>query len=255
MNTLAHKIIISTRPLTENDSLKDYLIEKGATVLDFPMIEICPVDLNDQIIYTLQNIISYQWIVFTSKNGVEYFYKLLNSLKIKTEKLALVKIAVIGKKTSEEVLKNNFKPFFVSLGNTSEDLLQELSGKIKINEKVLLPLGELAADTLEKGLTEIGTITRINVYKTSAPKVISEDILEKIRKNNYHLIVFTSPSGFRNFIITMNENRIVTDFRIACIGKTTEKEILKNNFKPLLVSSKSDGENFAKELETFFYKP
>lgn len=252
MITLADKIIISTRPLTKNDSVKEYLTEKGAKVLDFPMIEICTIKLDNRITNILQNIITYQWIVFTSKNGVESFYKLLKSLKINTETLVSIKIAVIGKKTSEEVRKNNCEPFFVSKGNTSEDFLHELSKEIKINDSILLPLGELAADTLEKGLTVIGPVNRINVYKTSIPKVISQEILEIIIKNNYNLIVFTSPSGVKNFKITMKANKIYADFRIGCIGKTTEKQILKYNFKPLVVSSIATGENFAKELETFF---
>jgi len=252
MNTLKNKIIISTRPLSKNDIVKQYLSEKGAVVLDFPMIEIYPSVISDKISNTLQNINSFQWIVFTSKNGVDCFFKLLKSLNISAEKYSSIKIAVIGKKTSDEVLKNNSKPFLISSGNTSEDLFVELFGKVKIYEKVLLVLGELADDILEKGLCEIVDITRINVYNTILPKTISKDIIEIIKSDRYNIIIFTSPSGFINFKATMNKNEIFSDFRVASIGKTTEKELLKNNCKPLFVSSKSDGKNFAKELENFF---
>lgn len=251
MNRLANKIIISTRPLSENDSIKNHLTEKGAIVFDFPMIEICAADFNDNIKNTFQNILAYQWIVFTSKNGVEYFFKLLNHFNISQEKLSSIKIAVIGKKTFEEVLKNNCMPFLVSSGNTSEDLLNELVLKIQPNENILLPFGELAEDTLEKELSKIANVTRMNVYKTIKPETTSKDIIESIRDENYDIILFTSPSGFQNFKITMEENGIYSNFRTACIGKTTEKEMLKHNCTPLFVSSRSDGESFAQELETF----
>ena len=254
MNTLKNKIIISTRPLSKDDTIKKNLTERGAIVLDFPMIEICPSVISESIINTLQNINSYQWIVFTSKNGVDYFFKFLNILNISAENFSLSKIAVIGKKTSKELLKNNCKPFLISSGNTSEDLFVELFSKVKIYDKVLLVLGELADDVLEKGLCEVVDITRINVYKTVEPKTISKDIIKRIKSDKYNIIIFTSPSGFNNFKTTMNKNGIISDFRVACIGKTTEKELLKNNCKPLFVSSKPDGENFAKELENFFIK-
>lgn len=252
MNALENKIIISTRPISKNDSIKNHLTEKGATVLDFPMIEICPNDLNESIKTTLQKINSYQWIVFTSKNGVEYFFKYLNSLNIHSENISAAKIAVIGKETSEEVLKNKCTPFLISSGNTSEDLLKEISEKIKTCENVLFAIGELAGNTLEKGLSEIANITRINVYKTIRPNFISKDIIERIKNDNYNIIIFTSPSGFMNFKIIMNEHKIFSEFRVACIGKTTEKEILKYTCNPFFVSSKTDGEIFVKELGTFF---
>ena len=80
-------------------------MDKGAIVLDFPMIQICPVELNNELSGILQQIISFQWIVFTSKNGVDCFFKLLLQSGIHSDILAKVKIAVFGKKTSDEVVK------------------------------------------------------------------------------------------------------------------------------------------------------
>lgn len=252
MSSLFDKVIISTRPLTKNDSIKNQLFAKGAVVLDFPMIKICAADLTIEIKDSLQQITTYQWIVFTSKNGVDYFFQFLNRLNIKTDDLSSIKIAVLGKKTSEEVLKNNCRPYLISSGNTSADLLSELADKIKPTEKVLLALGELAENTLEKGLFNPGKINRINVYKTIKPDIISTEIIEKIKKDNYDIILFTSPSGVHYFYKIMIDNKMVVDLRTACIGKTTERAILQNNCKPLVVSQKSNAESLVKELETFF---
>ena len=60
MSGLENKIIISTRPLSTDDSIKRNLIEKGARVLDFPMIEICPIELNEEIRELLQQLASFQ---------------------------------------------------------------------------------------------------------------------------------------------------------------------------------------------------
>lgn len=249
MSTLTGKIIISTRPLTEDDSIKNHLTAKGACVLDFPMIKTCGVELTAEQTLMLRAINDYEWIVFTSKNGVIHFYKQLNILNIDEQVIATTKIAVIGKSTGEEVLKHNKSPYLISSGKTSEDLLAEIQKEIKPCDKVLLALGELAEDKLEKGLIHSCIVHRINIYKTIELEYTSNDIIDRIRDDRYQMILFTSPSGFRNFNRIMLANNIRSNIRAACIGKTTEMELLKNNCSPLVVSPKSDAESFANEIE------
>jgi uroporphyrinogen-III synthase len=254
MKSLKNRVIISTRPLSDNDIISDYLSEKGATVLEFPMIEICPAEINDKIRNAINNLNSFQWIIFTSKNGVTQFFKIISQFSFLSSQF-LFKIAVIGEKTAREVIKYGVTPHYISSGNTSEEMLNELiNNHIKPKDNVLLILGKLAKDTLEKGLSQIAEVTRIDVYQTLPAKVYSKYILEKIIKDNYDLLIFTSPSGFNNFMTIINENKCFNKFRIACIGKTTEKEILKHKQNPLKVASKSEGLSFAKEIEKYFSK-
>jgi uroporphyrinogen-III synthase len=252
MSSLSNKIIISTRPLAEDDTIKNHLTAKGACVLDFPMIKTSGVELANERKSILHQINEYEWIVFTSKNGVIHFYKQLNAMNIDEKEIAVKKIAVIGKSTGEEVLKHNGNPHLISSGKNSEDLLAEIKKEIKPTDKVLLALGELAEDKLEKGLSKICIVHRINVYKTIELEYTSNEIIDRIREDNYQIILFTSPSGFRNFNKIMFANDITSNVRAACIGKTTEMELLKNNCCPLVVSPKSDAESFANEIERFF---
>ena len=252
MKGLENKVIISTRPLSQDDSMINYLTQQGAIVNEFPMIEISQAEIDDNISETLEQIDSFNWIIFTSKNGVKYFFNILKKLDLSITS-ENIKFALIGNVTSEELLKNGFKPHFVSSGNTSEYLLNELSnGMIGINDNILLCLGNLATTTLEDGLSAIAMVTRINVYDTNEPKNISKEIISKIKEDKYDIIIFTSPSGFSNFLRVMKKNDCSGEYRITCIGKTTEKEILKHKHKPLFISTKSDGINFAKEIEKYF---
>ncbi|MFA6923277.1 MAG: uroporphyrinogen-III synthase [Bacteroidales bacterium] len=253
MSSLKNKVIISTRPLSENDAMSEYLKTKSAVILEFPMLEIIPAEINDKIQKSINNISNFNWLIFTSKNGVIYFFNFLE--KIKGNKIIpdVIKTAVIGNKTAEELEKNGIKPFFISSGNTSETFLNELLEKhIKTNDNILLVLGKLAGNTIEEGLNKIADITRIDVYRTIETKIYSKKIIGKIKSDNYDIIIFTSPSGFNNFIRIMKENNCVKNFKIACIGKTTEKEILKHGYKPLIVPSKPDGLSLALEIEKYF---
>jgi uroporphyrinogen-III synthase len=249
---LEHKLIISTRPLSDDDSIKTALVGKGAVVLDFPMIRIVTNELNAEIRTAFANINSYNWLLFTSKNGVDSFFRLLRNYYPENV-CELPKIAVIGKTTASEVAKNGYKPEFISAGNTSEDFIAGLQSRITNNDKILLALGELADTKIEKILAA-GNLTRINVYRTIGTDTNSAEMIQRIRRDEYDLLVFTSPSGFRNFVKVMDGNNCKNNFRIACIGKTTEKTVLSMGYTPLIVSAKSGGDFFSAEIENYFTK-
>jgi len=251
MNTLTGKIIISTRPLTENDLIKSHLVAKGAQVLDLPMIRTECVELSETIKTVFTGLNDYEWVVFTSKNGVICFYDLLSKAGVEANILSTKKTAVMGKATGDEVLKRGGNAHLISSGRTAEDMLVEIKREILPNDKVLLALGKLAEDKLEIGLDGICRTERINVYKTIELEYTSNKIIDCIKEDKYHIILFTSPSGFRNFYKIMSANKIASTFRMACIGTTTEKEMLKNNCQPLIVSPKSDTESFANAIEKY----
>ena len=253
MKSLQNKIIISTRPLSDEDTIKSSLIGKGAIVLDFPMIQIVINDQNTEIQTTLANISSYNWLLFTSKNGVDSFFRLLKNNQSENP-VELPKIAVIGKTTASEVAKNGFQPEFVSAGNTSEDFIAEFQNTLNSTDKILLIQGELADNKFETGFAGKVPVTRLDVYKTLSTEIFPAEIVERIKSNDYDLLLFTSPSGFRNFLQVMNDNACGSNFRIACIGKTTEKEVLKQGYTPLIVSAKSSGDFFSTEIENYFTK-
>lgn len=253
MSNLKDKVIISTRPLSSNDTISDYLKGRGATVLEFPLIEISAAEIDRNSEHILREIETFDWIIFTSKNGVKYFFSILKTFNSYVIIPPNIKIAVIGKVTAEALNENGITPFYISAGNNSENFLKELSvGIIRENERILLPLGNLANDKLEKGLSEFAIVKRIDVYQTTETKNVSKEIIDAIRNDNYDLIVFTSPSGFSHFNNLMKENSCYKVFRIACIGKTTEKEILKHGYRPLIVSAKSDGVGLAVEIDNYF---
>ena len=254
MNSLKDKTIISTRPLSENDSIKNLLIYKGAKVIDFPMIEICDMGEaeSQEIATTLESIGDYNWLVFTSKNGVLYFFNHLRKNNMTLADIVHIRTAVISHKTAKELRKYNIEPNLVSTGNNAKDLFDELKDFIDPEDKILLPLAKSANDELETSLSEIAKAVRINVYQTNRPSQIATKVIKEIKANNYDIIIFTSPSGVQNFKSVLEKNAISADIRSCCIGTTTESEMLKNNITPMLVSHKSEGEAFVAVLENFY---
>ncbi len=248
---LKNKTIISTRPFSQHDNLKTGLRDLGATVLELPMIEILPSELTIQEKKAISNLSNYNWIFFTSRNGVKHFFKHLIDTNGNTELPQNTQIAVIGKNTVEELDYYGYKPDFINQGNTSEDLLNSfLKNKNPVNLNFLLALGNLASEYLEKKLSQNNKVFRVNVYKTKGADKINPSAWKPVNDNEYDLILFTSPSTFENFCrfydLSKNQN-----LKAACIGTVTAKVLEKAGVTPLLISGKSNSHGFVASIKEF----
>ena len=251
---LKDKVIISTRAIESGDSLPDLLKSQGAEVIALPMIEVSPSQLNNAEKETLQNLEDFDWLFFTSKNGVINFFKQLSDLKGSTALPENLKIAVIGNRTSSELDYYGYAPGFVSKGNTSEDFLEEFYKTVNPqNQKILLSLGNLAEDFLYNSLIKDNSVQRINVYQTDKPKTVDNSILDLIRQNKYDLIVFTSPSTFHNFCLYVEKDMIM-ELKMASIGSTTTKAIAEAGYSPLLTAKMSNVEGLGEAIVNYFKK-
>ena len=251
---LQGKVIISTRAVESGDTLPDILKAKGANVFSLPMIEILPALLPSDDKALLEKLENFDWIFFTSKNGVANFFKHLSDLKGSTTLPSTVKLAVIGGKTALELEYYGYSPDFISHDNTSVDLLENFYQAFNPQQlRILLSLGNLADDTLSNRLSKENDIKRINVYQTVKPKQADASILEMILQDQYDLIVFTSPSTFQNFCSFYQAGNIQS-LKTASIGTTTTKAINETGLEPLITAKKSNVEGLSEAIETFFKK-
>ncbi|MBB3186116.1 uroporphyrinogen-III synthase [Microbacter margulisiae] len=251
MRPLSGKIVILTQPLADDDSLSSHLEQVGAEIIRYPLIEIMPTRESPEKHSVFSQIASYTYIIFTSKNGVSYFFEYAAGSNTRKDIREEVRYAAIGNKTAAELQKYGIQASYVSRGNTSEDFVQELLQQNITGQEILLPLGTLAPDTLEQSLSSYNVVTRLNVYETRYVSIIPPEIIARIEGNRYDLIIFTSPSAIESFMHFMQQAGIRGDFRMACIGKTTARKATEMGIQPLLVSSKPDGAVFAKEIYSY----
>ncbi len=249
---LKDKIIISTRPLEPGDSLPDILKICGAKLLSLPMIEITPSSLDSQMIEQLNKLESYDWIFFTSKNGVINFFKHLIDVKGNTELPKTIKIAVVGYKTGLELEYYGYTPTLISDENTSEELLNQFYEKYKPeNLKILLSLGNLADNTLSNRLSTENKVIRINVYQTVKPDYADPEIIDLLKNDQYNLIIFTSPSTFTNFCSFFESDQI-GKLKMLSIGATTTKAINEAGFEPVITAKKSNAEGIRDAIIEYY---
>uniref|UniRef100_UPI003216A6BE hydroxymethylbilane synthase n=1 Tax=uncultured Draconibacterium sp. TaxID=1573823 RepID=UPI003216A6BE len=252
---LKGRTIISTRPVDTNDTLPQLLKNAGSTVLPLPMIQIEQTNISPSESDKLKNLDYFHWIIFTSKNGVASFFKQLIEINGNTSLPDSLKIAVVGEKTAAELDYYGYAPHLSGKKNTSENLIQELIDKYNPQaQNFLLPLGNLADNTLENRLSAANEVTRINVYNTVKPYKADKEILKTVSNNDYDLIVFTSPSTFKNFCHFYGTEKLA-DLKMASIGTVTTTAINEAGATPLITAEKSDAEGLYKAIVDYYQKP
>ena len=249
---LKDKTIISTRALEPGDSLPDILKSCGAKIRSLPMIEIAPSPLDDQMIEQLSHLERFDWIFFTSKNGVINFFKHLVDVTGNTELPGSVKLAVIGYKTGLELEYYGYTSTMISDDSTSEQLLDLFYKQYTPeNLHILLSLGNLADHTLSSRLSAENKVQRIDVYQTTKPAFADPGIIDLLKNDQYDLIIFTSPSTFNHFCSFYDRNQ-VGKLRMVSIGSTTTKAIKEAGFEPVLTAVKSNAEGLKDAIIEYY---
>jgi hydroxymethylbilane synthase len=248
------KVIISTRSMEPGDTLPELLKSLGADLQSLPMIEIVPARVDSHMIEHLNHMEFFEWIFFTSKNGVSNFFRHLIDVRGNTELPKTVKLAVIGHKTGLELEFYGYAPEFTSEENTAEEFLKKFKEKYKPDGlKILLSLGNLADNTLFNHLSIQNSPHRINVYQTIKPEHADSEILERIKNDLYDLIVFTSPSTFHNFCSFYN-TELISFLKMGSIGAVTTKAIQEAGFEPLFTARKSNAEGIRDAIIEYYQK-
>ena len=247
MNNLNGKIIISTQP--EAQKLQSILDEKNAKLIHFPTIKIEQQEITEEIKAKLKDISSFDFLFFTSKNGVKYLFRVLEDLKAALPKKT--KTAAIGKATAELLNEYGFPPKIINKGNTSADFIEYLKSEPELisGKRILLCLGNLAGNNITEGLSFLADFERINVYKTIRPPDFKPEIISIIKNKKYDWLIFTSPSTFENFLNIFKPDNF-SDFKnIASIGNVTSDFIKSKGFKPTVTAKKSTINDLINDIE------
>ncbi|NQU52474.1 MAG: uroporphyrinogen-III synthase [Bacteroidetes bacterium] len=252
---LQDKVFISTRPENKSEELAGLFANAGATLLEMPLIKIQGATLSESEKDYFNRLQNFHWLIFTSPNGVRYFFENLTAIQGNLKLPESVQIAVIGNKTEKALNEFGYLAAFKNPGSTGEDFADAFIQKISSNgnPNILLPLGNIARTVIQDRLAEFANCTRINVYDTTAANLVDSKILEQIENDNYEMLLFTSPSGIENFLNISTEIQ-TENIRIACIGETTSKTAIKNNIKPKVVAKNSTASGLFESIINYYTK-
>lgn len=206
----------------------------GAEVFVLPLIKISSLGNYIQLDSAIGKISDFDWVIFSSQNGVESFIKRLDCLGKDMRILSCARLAAIGPKTTEALEDYGLKIELQPKRFCQEGLLA-LFGKKKIKDKrFLIICSKNSRDLLTKGLKKLGaTVEIVYAYQTLPIKYNNKKGLYKILKD-IDVITFTSSScvlSFFKVVASLMCNSLLKNSLIASIGPVTSSVIRRLGFK------------------------
>jgi uroporphyrinogen-III synthase len=250
MVSLSGKRIVVTRPKHQSVALAALIEARGGESICIPVIEIAPMDDYTELDQELSRIDSYDWLIWTSVNGVAAVWDRFESLGIYPN-FENVCVAAIGPKTAAALEARGVLPDFIPEQFVAEAILPGL-GDVR-GLRVLLLRADIARAALVESIRAGGGIARdIPVYQT-LPAQPEPGVWEEFRAG-VEIIIFTSSSTVINFKRMVQEQgygveALPGDPLIACIGPITAATAAECGFDVAVVPQAYTIEGLIQALE------
>lgn len=256
------KRIVVTAPRNYASRLAEQIVKLGGLPLMMPTIETCLLDDYTQLDNVLKRIDRFNWIAFTSRNGIDAFFQRLNFFSLPARLLNKCQLCAIGK-DAERLLEICGRVDLIPKESSPAGIVDELSKITTIHEQtILIPVPEVIGipepDIVPKfvlGLQNLGMkVTRVPAYATRClSKNIYELELDLIRQGKIDAIAFSSTAEVESFLQMVNAKSDYNRCAIACFGPYTATNAEKLGVNVSIYSQDySSFAGFAAAIATFF---
>jgi uroporphyrinogen III methyltransferase/synthase len=222
------RTIAVTRDAAGNAEMAQKIILRGGNPLEFTTMVLQPLTNRNEFLQVLTELRDYDWVIFTSPNGVDVFFDAIGALGKDARIFASVRLATLGVKTAECLARYGIRADFVPTVFTGRDLgLQLMSYANLRDKKVLLLRSELASDELVDVLTQGGAQVRdVSTYTAVPQRGDAAALEEQIRQDRVHWLTFASPSAVRGLFEQLGPQVVnAGKAKVASIGPVTSKEL------------------------------
>ena len=246
------KTVVVTRARQQASGFVDELKNLGANVVQCPTIRVENLVEYSICDNAIANIQSFDWIVFTSTNGVEHFWKRLREAGKDARVFSNTKIAAIGPATEIALQNRGIFPDFIPTSSVSEDVARGLIEQGATALRVLVVRALESREVLETDLRAAGNTVEIApVYQTVSDHSNVERVREMLHGGEIDWISFTSSSTVKNFVDAIGIETISSTrkgFKVAVIGPVTENTARENGLIPDVVSANADVSSLAQAI-------
>lgn len=251
---LFSKRILVTRPKNQSEHFVRLLESEGARAISFPTIEIKAPGSFRALDRAIKDIRNYDWILFTSVNGVSAFIERLRVKGKDLRELYGIKVAAIGEKTAEALELSGIGVELVPRDFRAEGLIDIFSTMNIDGSKLLIPRAKAARTILPDTLRRMGALVDVApAYETVQPPSRDIKIIKKlIKEGDLDVLTFTSSSTARNFFDQVG--KIPKDTVIACIGPITAGTVKELGYDTEIMPEKYTVEALSQAISDYFSK-
>jgi uroporphyrinogen III methyltransferase/synthase len=225
---LSGKRILITRAREQSAESASRLKRIGAEVVVFPTIEIVPPLRWDGLDRAIGELQSYDWIIFTSANGVHFFWQRLKENDTSLRLPSSLKVCAIGPATEKALKEKGVSVNYIPPKEYIAEAILDGFEKMAIRgRRILLARARIARDVLPKGLKKMGAeVDVVEVYRTIKPRGGARKLRQLLTEGKIDAITFTSSSTVNHFAELLNKDDLKTYLKgiaIACIGPVTAR--------------------------------
>ncbi len=217
--------IVVTRAREQASGLKLLLEESGASVIEFPTVEIAPPTSFDSLDQVVQAVSEYQWLIFTSTNGVKAFFERLAMAGKDARALARVGIAAVGDSTAADLAAHGITPDLVPEKFLSSALLPLLEQDQRGIRTAVIRAEDGREELIQELRRRGGQVDLAVAYRTCP---VAGDPAQLAGAD---AVTFTSASTVDNFFHALGDTAL-NGTRLASIGPTTSEAIRKHGRAP-----------------------
>jgi uroporphyrinogen III methyltransferase/synthase len=237
---LLGKRIVVTRARQQASDLVERLTELGGTCLECPTIEVAPPDDWAPLDQAMGAIDTYDWLVFTSVNGVDHFFRRLFAGSLDVRHLHRIKTAAIGPVTARRLMDFGIRSDIIPETYRAEAIIQAFTGQSMAGQKVLLPRAKKARPILPQELRRMGAkVDEVHAYQTLAVTHGRDELIRGLASAEIDLVTFTSSSTVTNFKTLLPADsfqELMAGVTVAAIGPITADTAAKLGFGVDLVA-------------------
>ena len=228
------RTIVVTRDARGNAEFAQRIIACGGNPLAHATIRLRPLTEGAPFLEVLSRLGRYQWLVFTSASGVEFFFAALDRMGKDARSLGAASVAAIGPATSERLRSLGIKADLVPREFTSLGLGRQLmEGASLKGRDILLLRSELADDELKDLLEAAGAqVDQVAVYTAEPAPGDARLLIEQIREGRVHWLTFASSSESRAFFGQVPADLVsARGVKVASIGPVTSGQLRQLGLK------------------------
>ncbi|MBI4804916.1 MAG: uroporphyrinogen-III C-methyltransferase [Desulfovibrio sp.] len=233
---LLGKGVVVTRSREQASDLVRTLADMGACTWEYPTIDVVPLVDTTPVREAAGRLACFDWIVFTSVNGVKYFWHELSAMGLDARAFGSLKVAAIGPATAQALAERGIRADFVPEKYIAESVVEGLLALQIGGKKVLIPRAAQAREVLPEELSRAGAqVEVLPVYETKLAEQDPDEVIAAIEEGEIHYLTFTSSSTVDNFFQMIPATRLAplrTKVKIACIGPITSATLKKHGFEP-----------------------
>lgn len=204
-NLLVGKKILVPRSKKQASVLSKRITDLGGIPIEVPLIAFREKHLPEEVIVSLNQQV-YDWLVFTSHNGVAAFFEEIKRLDIGIT----AKIAVIGEKTRNTVSYYGYQADFIPSEYVAEQFVEEFVSDLEKGQHILIVKGNRSREYLAEELNEADfQVNEVVLYETYFPIESEALLVEEVNKRDLDVLLFTSSSTAHHFMQIMKKYQLV----------------------------------------------